>query len=61
MSKKKYAVSDDVLINAINIFPISKLMLAADIVCGADYAVRFYPVRQEYPVYNDMCRCTSEA
>ena len=42
MSKKKYAVSDDVLINAINTFPISKLMPAAKLVCSTDYAVRFY-------------------
>ena len=23
-------------------------------------AAAIYPIRQEYPVYSDMCKCTSE-
>lgn len=54
MSKKKYAVSDDVLINAINTFPISKLMPAAKLVCSTDYAVRFYNNKNHPKFYRNQ-------
>ena len=54
MSKKKYAVSDDVLINAINTFPISKLMPAAKLVCSTDYAVSFYNNKRHPQFYHNQ-------
>ena len=40
--KWKETVPMDKVMDAINTFPITKLMPAAKIVCGTDYAVRFY-------------------